>query len=225
MIIAEVISFSHILGKVNPNMVPFEGVAANTNMEITFAIAFLLCLTAVCFTVIRFYYGSKSIHTIYQVQPGINTLYYSLFISGVFVLLLLWLTQTASIYICYGLYSGKCTRESYMLANGLFKGVVDYGFFRMFFPISLFEWLKLAFIILSSVSAAIFTAVVILIGRYEKLWAVGLWGIVLIDYYTSFGREQNNNFMWYFVALVIACSTLIWFYRLGSRTFSDKSIL
>lgn len=225
LVIADIISFSPVLRKINYNMVAFHGVAANTDFDIIFTVAMLLCLCALPAVMFRFFYGSKSIYTLFEVQQSENTLFFSFFTSGIMTLLGLWLTQMISIFICYNKYAAKCSEYgSRMTANGLFEGIVEYDFFRMFFPFSVIEWLKLAFIIVSSVLAVIYIITVILSGKKKKLWAAAVWLITFFHYYNNYINDYISYF-YEFLFFAAAIFTCIYFFKYGKKAMYERSIL
>lgn len=186
LIIADIISFRIKAGKINYSLVPFEGIVPYTSMELIFAVSFVLCLCIIPLVFFSFFYKSKSIYTLVLVQPSKNSIYYSFLISGLINLLGLWLAQIIAIFICYATYGNQ---------NKLFLSVVRLDFFRYFFPFSAIEWLRLAFILVTSVMAAIFIISVILKRNFRGLITVALWGIVILYCFSDFRNNLNPNYM------------------------------
>jgi hypothetical protein len=206
LIIANVISFYTISDKVNGNTVAFEGIIPYTSMEVFFAVAFILCLCVIPLVFFSFFYKSKSIYTLVQVQPGKNSIYNSFLISGLINLLGLWLSQVISIFICYAFYKNK---------SGLFLSVVRLDFFRIFFPFSVIEWLHFVFIIVTSVLAAIYIITIIMKRNYRRFFYVALWGMAIVDILNNFrGKQEFYEEIPYF-AIIIAVCTAILFFRNG----------
>lgn len=184
LIVADIISFRIIADKINSNHVPFEGVVTYTSFDIIFAVSFILCLCVIPLVFFSFFYKSKSIYTLVQVQPGRNAIYYSFFISGLINLLGLWLAQIIAIFICYEMFRNK---------SGLLLSVVRVDFFRYFFPFSVSEWFYLAFILVSSVMATIYITTIILKRNFRGLITVALWSIGLLFCFGNFRRSLGPD--------------------------------
>lgn len=179
LIAADIISFRIIADKVHGNTVPFEGVIPYTSFDIIFAVSFILCLCIVPLVFFSFFCKSKSVYTLVQIQPGKNSIYNSFFISGFIVLSGLWLSQIVSIFICYDMFVNK---------SGLLLSVVRTEFFRYFFPFSVSDCLYLAFILVSSVIAAIFGILIISRRNFLGFFTAALWGMGIVFCFGNFKR-------------------------------------
>ena len=206
MIIANIISFRIISGKVNSDLVAFEGVIPYTSMEIIFAVSFILSLCVIPLVFFSFFYKSKSIYTLVQVQPGKNSIYYSLLINGLVNLLGLWLSQMISIFICYATYINK---------GGLFLSVVRLDFFRIFFPFSVIEWIHLAFIMITSVMATIYIITILLKRRCRGLITVALWGQITIYFINNFRNGLGLEGVNAYYVIGVGAFSVITFFRKG----------
>lgn len=221
LLIGEYITFNSILSKVNVHQISYEGIVNNSNFHMFFTISLMLCLCIIPITIIRFYFGNKSIYTLLQTQPRENTLFYGVFISSLMIILTLWLSQIISIFICFNKYIGILGDFRH---DGIFQSIAGLKFFRLIFPLCFYEWYKFSFIIISSALAVIFAVTAVLSYEYKKLIAVVIWLIIFISCINNF-RINKEVEGWAFLAFILGIIFSIYFWISGKRALTQRIII
>lgn len=223
MAVIQCLSFGFVLNRTGSGQINFEYILLKAGFSTTFIIFNILVLIAFTASILKYFSRSMSIYALMNLPLKSHWLFLSFFISGVTMVLLLWVVQFGSIFLNYYIYSLRFENQAFMLQNGLFLSFIRYDFLRIFFPLRAFEVFRSIMLIVSPVCAVLYFTTCLRSEELKKLllllvWAVAFWLL------TGGERFKELAFWWDYLSIATLAGLTIYFFVAGLYYVKTKAI-